>query len=328
MQDISPRPQTSTGTAVSAASDNKFAVLTEKLNKSYGSSRGIIDLDLQVNQGEVFGFLGPNGAGKTTTIRLLLNLIKPTAGKASLLGMDSERDSVEIRRHIGYLPGEFSLYPNLTGAQTLEYFANLRGVDGQDNWKYVQELAERLELDMSKKFRQYSRGNKQKVGIIQALMHHPRLLILDEPTSGLDPLNQQEFYKLIKEAQSHGSTVFFSSHIMSEVEKICDRVGIIREGKLVKVGGIGDLTDLKSHHLELTFSEPVPLEEFEKLPGVDHIEKVKVNSHETLRCIVKADKIDQVVKVAARYPLVNFVSREPSLEETFLDYYRDQTPLN
>jgi ABC-2 type transport system ATP-binding protein len=327
MQDLTSQPQTTTGKAASAAS-TKFSILTEKLNKSYGSNRGIIDLDLGVYEGEIFGFLGPNGAGKTTTIRLLLNLIKPTSGKAQVLGLDSQNDSVEIHKQIGYLPGEFALYPNLTGAQTLEYFANLRGVAGPENWKYVQELAERLELDMTRKFRQYSRGNKQKVGVIQALMHRPKLLILDEPTSGLDPLNQQEFYKLAKEAQANGSTVFLSSHIMSEVEKICDRVGIIREGRLVKVGNIGELTDLKSHQLELTFAGTIPMDEFKKLPGVDHVEKVAVNSHEVLRCVVKAEMLDGVVKTAARYPLVNFVSREPSLEETFLDYYREDNKAN
>ncbi len=325
MQDITSQPHTTTGTEASAAS-SKFAIRTEKLNKSYGANRGVIDLDLSVNEGEVFGFLGPNGAGKTTTIRLLLNLIKPTGGKATVLGLDSQQDSVEIHRQIGYLPGEFSLYPNLTGSQTLEYFAHLRGIAGAENWKFVQKLAERLELDLTRKMRQYSRGNKQKVCIIQALMHQPRLLILDEPTSGLDPLNQQEFYRLMKEAQAKGATIFLSSHIMSEVEKICDRVGIIREGRLVKVGNISDLTDLKSHQLELTFAGTVPLDEFEKLPGVDHIEKSTINSHEVLRCTVRAEMLDAVVKAAARYSLVNFVSREPSLEETFLNYYRAESP--
>ncbi|NWJ98518.1 MAG: ABC transporter ATP-binding protein [Chloroflexi bacterium] len=324
MQDITSRPQTTTGTAADAASNNrKYAILTEKLTKNYGHVRGLVDLDLGVYEGEVFGFLGPNGAGKTTTIRMLLNLIKPTKGKATVLGLDSQHDSVAIRQHIGYLPGEFSLYPNLTGAQTLEYFAHLRGVAGKENWKYVQELAERLELDMTRKFRQYSRGNKQKVGVIQALMHHPRLLILDEPTSGLDPLNQQEFYKLVDEVRKAGSTIFFSSHIMSEVEKICDRVAIIREGKLVKVGNIGDLTDLKSHYLELTFTGTAPLEEFKKLPGVEKLEKVAEKGTEILHFMVRSEGLDQVVKTAAKYAVVNFVSREPSLEESFLDYYRD-----
>lgn len=327
MQDMSSRPQTATGVATSAAS-NKFAILTEKLTKNYGPNRGVVDLDLGVNEGEIFGFLGPNGAGKTTTIRLLLNLIKPSSGKAKILGLDSLHNTVEIHKQIGYLPGEFSLYLNLTGAQTLEYFAHLREIAGPENWKYVQELAERLDLDLTKKFRQYSKGNKQKVGIIQALMHHPGLLILDEPTAGLDPLNQQEFYKLIKEAQTKGTTIFFSSHIMSEVEKVCDRVGIIRLGQLVKIGNISELTNLKNHQLELTFAGPVPLDEFKKLPGVDHLEKVAVNSHEVLRCTVRAETLDSVIKIAVKYPMVNFVSREPSLEETFLDYYREEKKVN
>lgn len=297
-----------------------FAILTENLTKTYGGSRGINDINLQVQPGEVFGFLGPNGAGKTTTIRTLMNLIKPTSGKAFIYGLDCQQQSVEIKKQIGYLPGEYSLYPNLTGAQTLEYFGNLRG--GVD-WKYVTSLAERLELDMRKKFKQYSRGNKQKVGIIQALMHKPRLLILDEPTGGLDPLNQQEFYKLIDEVRSEGRTVFFSSHIMSEVERTCDRVAIIREGRLVKVGNISELTNLKTHQLEITFAGTVPLAEFKILPGVERVEEVRENGVQILRCLVQADALDAVVKTAARYSLVNFVSREPSLEEVFLNYYRE-----
>ena len=235
-------------------------------------------------------------------------------------GLDSQRDSVAIKKQIGYLPGEFALYPNLTGAQTLEYFANLRG---KVDWQYVNSLAERLELDMRKKFRQYSRGNKQKVGIIQALMHKPSLLVLDEPTSGLDPLNQQEFYKMVREVQAEGRTVFFSSHIMSEVEKTCDRVAIIRDGRLVRVGDIAELTGLRVHNLELTFLGSVPASEFSALPGVDKLEQTSVEGHEVLRCVVRADALDAVVKTAARYSIVNFVSREPSLEEIFLDYYRE-----
>ena len=305
------RPNPATGLAIQA----------QNLTKRYGQARGVTDLNLEVREGEVFGFLGPNGAGKTTTIRMFLNLLKPTSGRVTLLGLDSQQDSVEIRKHIGYLPGEFSLYPNLTGAKTLEYFANLRG--GVD-WTRIKNMAERLELDLTKKFRQYSRGNKQKVGIIQALMHHPRLLVLDEPTGGLDPLNQQEFYKMVEEARQEGTTVFFSSHIMSEVEKICDRVGIIREGQLIKVGNIVDLTDLKNHHIELIFSGKVPAEVFAKLPGVDHVEASSEEGREILRCTVRSEALDHVVKTAAHYPLVDFISREPSLEETFLDYYRNE----
>ncbi|MEI7556324.1 ABC transporter ATP-binding protein [Candidatus Chlorohelix sp.] len=300
---------------------SRYALELNQLTKNYGSSRGITELDLTVEQGEIFGFLGPNGAGKTTTIRLLLNLIYPTSGKARIFGLDSQSDTVEIRKHIGYLPGEFTLYSNLTGVKTLEYFANLRG--GVD-WKYVQELAQRLDLDMSKKFKQYSRGNKQKVGVIQALMHKPRLLVLDEPTSGLDPLNQQEFYKLIQETKASGSTIFLSSHIMSEVEKVCDRVAIIREGKLVKIGLISELTDIKAHSLEITFNGQVPLEALNAIPGLSRFE-VAPNDHlQTVRCVARAESLDKVLKVLAGYTVLNFVSREPSLEETFLDYYREQ----
>ncbi|MDB5082064.1 MAG: ybhF 4 [Chloroflexi bacterium] len=299
-----------------------WAIQTQNLTKNYGQSRGVNDLNLEVREGEVFGFLGPNGAGKTTTIRILLNLIKPTAGRVMVLGLDSQRDSVEIRKHIGYLPGEFSLYPNLTGAKTLEYFGNLRG--GVD-WSRVNRLAERLELDLSKKFRQYSRGNKQKVGIIQAMMHRPRLLVLDEPTSGLDPLNQQEFYRLVEEVRQDGSTVFFSSHIISEVEKICDRVAIIREGQLVKVGNVAELTGLKSHHLELIFAGAAPVEDLRQLPGIRDLSIVEEDGPDgrtVIRCVVGAETLDKVVKLAASYTLLNFVSREPSLEESFLHYYK------
>jgi len=297
-----------------------FAIYTENLSKTYGGSRGINEVNLQVRPGEIFGFLGPNGAGKTTAIRVLLNLIAPTGGRALVNGLDSQRDSVAIKKQIGYLPGEFALYPNLTGAQTLEYFANLRG---KVDWQYVNSLAERLELDMRKKFRQYSRGNKQKVGIIQALMHKPSLLVLDEPTSGLDPLNQQEFYRMLREVQAEGRTVFFSSHIMSEVEKTCDRVAIIRDGRLVRVGDIAELTGLRVHNLELTFLGSVPASEFSVLPGMDKLEQTSIEGHEVLRCVVRADALDAVVKTAACYSIVNFVSREPSLEEIFLDYYRE-----
>jgi ABC-2 type transport system ATP-binding protein len=296
-----------------------LAIQTQNLTKRYGQARGVTDLNLEVREGEVFGFLGPNGAGKTTTIRILLNLIKPTSGQVSVLGLDSQRDSVAIKKLVGYLPGEFSLYPNLTGAKTLEYFGNLRG--GVE-WARVKNMAERLELDLSRKFRQYSRGNKQKVGIIQALMHRPRLLVLDEPTAGLDPLNQQEFYKLMAEARQDGSTVFFSSHIMSEVEKTCDRVGIIREGELVKVGNIAELTGLKTHHLELTFAGKAPVEEFRQLPGITELSLSEESGQPVIRCVVMAEALDQVVKLAGHYTLLNFVSREPSLEESFLHYYK------
>src|SRR6266446_10108081 len=199
-------------------------VEVENLTKSYGSKRGIIDVSFQVEEGEVFGFLGPNGAGKTTTIRLLMALLRADAGTACIAGLDCWQHSVEIKRLVGYLPGEPALDPGLTGGQILEYFANLRG--GVDQ-SYLKQLIQRFDLDTSRKFRQYSTGNKRKVVLIQAFMHRPRLLILDEPTSGLDPLNQQEFDRMVIEGRNEGRTFLLSSHVLSEVEKTCTTVGII-----------------------------------------------------------------------------------------------------
>src|SRR5438094_386481 len=229
----------------------------EKLNKSYGGKRAVLDVSLSVPEGEVFGFLGPNGAGKTTTIRSLMALIRPDSGTARIAGLDCWNQSVEIKRLVGYIPGEPSLDPNLTGGQILEYFANLRG--GVDH-TYLKKLIERFDLDTSRKFRQYSTGNKRKVVLIQAFMHRPRVLILDEPTSGLDPLNQQEFDGMVKEAREEGRTVFLSSHVLSEVEKTCSRVAIIREGKIVRMGGVAELKDIKRYEITISFGEAVPAE--------------------------------------------------------------------
>ena len=293
-------------------------IQTEKLTKSYGAHRGIIEVDLQVEQGEIFGFLGPNGAGKTTTIRVLLDLIRPTSGRARVFDIESSADPVAIHRRVGYIPGEFALYDRLTGGQTLEYFANLRG--GVDP-AYQRSLVERFELDTSRRFREYSKGNKQKVGVIIALQHRPELLVLDEPTSGLDPLVQQTFFTTLRETVADGATVFLSSHILSEVEKTCDRVAIIREGRLAKVDRVEALRDLAHHQVELRFAGPVPQAEFAALPGVSDV----VQDDHTLRMRV-AGAITPVVRAAARYELLDFVSREPSLEETFLAQY-GQAPV-
>jgi ABC-2 type transport system ATP-binding protein len=285
----------------------------EKLTKSYGPHRGIIDIDLDVAQGETFGFLGPNGAGKTTTIRTMLDLIRPSSGQARVFGIESSADPVAIHRRVGYVPGEFALYDRLTGRQTLEYFANLRGGVDAD---YQASLIERFDLDASRRFKEYSKGNKQKVGVIAALQHRPELLILDEPTAGLDPLVQQTFFEILREAVGGGATVFLSSHILSEVEKSCDRVAIIRDGRLVKVGTVDSLRDLAHHEVELRFAGTVPVAAFEELPGVsdvaaeDHLLRLRVSG-----------AITPVVQTAARYELLDFVSREPSLEETFLAQY-------
>jgi ABC-2 type transport system ATP-binding protein len=288
-------------------------VQTERLTKSYGTQRGIVEVDLTVEQGEVFGFLGPNGAGKTTTIRTVLDLIRPTSGRALVFGIESTVDPVGIHRRVGYLPGEFNLYDRLTGAQTIEYFANLRG--GVDP-TYQAALIERLDLDPSRRYREYSKGNKQKVGLIIALQHCPELLILDEPTSGLDPLVQQEVFKLVLEARADGRTVFFSSHVISEVERTCDRAAIIRAGRLARVDRVDALRDLAVHHVELRFAGPVPVEVFATIPGVSN---VTAEGH-LLRMQVSGP-IGPVVREAARFELADFVSREPNLEEVFLAEY-------
>ena len=288
-------------------------IRTEQLTKAYGSHRGIIDVDLTIQPGEAFGFLGPNGAGKTTTIRTLLDHIRPTSGRAYVFGIETTVDPVAIHRRVGYLPGEFTLYDKLTGGQTIEYFANLRG--GVDT-AYQKELVERLDVDPTRKFREYSKGNKQKIGLIVALQHRPDLLVLDEPTSGLDPLVQQTFYEIIRETKGEGRTIFLSSHILGEVEKTCDRVAIIREGRLVKVDRVEALRDLAHHQIELRFAGAVPAAAFASLEGVSDL---STEDH-TLRMRVSGS-IAPLVREASKYELVDFVSREPSLEETFLAQY-------
>ena len=241
------------------------AILLERMTKRYGRHRGVAGLDLEVAPGCVFGFLGPNGAGKTTTIRVLLDLIRPTSGAALVLGLDSRRHSMAIRQRSGYLPGELSLYGRLTGDETLRYFANLRG--GVDPGA-VHALCERLDFDPGKKVAELSTGNRRKLGLIQALMHRPELLILDEPTAGLDPLVQHEFYHLVEEAREAGQTVFLSSHNLPEVQRVCDRVAFVREGTLLAVEDVADLTGRAVRELDVTFAAPVPAAAFEAVEGV------------------------------------------------------------
>jgi ABC-2 type transport system ATP-binding protein len=292
------------------------------LTKSYGGKRGITNVSFSVAEGEVFGFLGPNGAGKTTTIRLLMALLRADSGTARIAGLDCWQQSVEIKRLIGYLPGELSLDPGLTGGQLLEYFGRLRG--GVDQ-AYLQQLIKRLDLDPSRKFRQYSSGNKRKVGIIQAFMHRPRLLILDEPTSGLDPLNQQVFDRMVNEVRAEGRTVFLSSHILSEVEQTCNRVGIIREGQLVRVGGMADLKDIKRSIITITFARAVPAQAFATLNGVAEVESLA--GGQTLRLTMQGEA-DAVIKTAAQYPVIALSSHEPSLEDVFLRYYSGEAQVS
>ncbi|HXD81395.1 MAG TPA: ABC transporter ATP-binding protein [Candidatus Acidoferrum sp.] len=293
----------------------------DHLTKSYGSKRGISDVSFQVEEGDVFGFLGPNGAGKTTTIRLLMALLHADSGAARIAGLDCWKDSLQIKSLVGYMPGEPALDPNLTGGQILEYFAHLRG--GVDQ-AYLKLLVQRFDLDTSRKFRQYSTGNKRKVVLIQAFMHRPRLLILDEPTSGLDPLNQQEFDHMVKEASDEGRTVFLSSHVLSEVEKTCTKVGIIRDGSLVRIGDVAEVKAIKRYEITITFANPVPAETFKTLEGVADVETL---DHGHAVRLAMQGSADAVIKAAAQYPVVSLTSYEPSLEDIFLRYYEaDPTP--
>ena len=296
---------------------DNFAIHTERLTKHYGDVHALVDLDLEVRVGEVFGFLGPNGAGKTTMIRTVLDEIRATAGRASILGLDSHDKSVEIRRHIGYVPGDLALYPNLTGRDTLTYFANLRG--GVD-WGYVDELAARLDADLSKKVGDLSSGNRQKIGLIQAFMNRPELLIMDEPSSGLDPLMQREFQTMMSEVVAEGRTVFLSSHTLSEVQRVADRVGIIRHGHLIALEAVASLRSKAIRRVDLFFDAPVDGSVFETLPGV---REVTVKNHHV---ILSFDgQMETLLRVATdRYTLLDITTQEADLEEIFLTYYRDK----
>ena len=292
------------------------AIQAAGLTKDYGAGRGLFDLDLEVAEGEVFGFLGPNGAGKTTTIRLLMGLIHATRGTATIFSLDSRRDSVAIKRLVGFVPGELPQFGGLRGRDIAGHFGALRG--GVDQAR-VKEICDRLDLDLGLKFREYSTGNKRKLAILLAFMHRPRLLVLDEPSSGLDPLNQQEFYKLVREAKQDGATVFLSSHVLSEVEHVCERVGIIRRGRLVKVARLEDLHEMHLRRVEVEFAgEPQP-QLFQGVPGVDD---VKTNHHRVTFTI--RGSFEPVADALAGHHVVNLASHEPSLEEMFLAFYEDQ----
>ncbi len=291
---------------------------TAALTKFYGRQRGIVDLDLEIGAGEVFGYLGPNGAGKTTTIRLLLDYLRPTRGSASVFGLDSHRGSLAIRRRIGYLAGDPRLYESLSGREFVAYFGRLRGGVSMAR---VADLAARLECDLGREIRTLSSGNRQKLGLIQAFMSDPELLILDEPTNGLDPLVQQTFYGLVAEARLAGRTVFLSSHVLPEVERVCDRVGIIREGRLVAVERIADLRARAMRRLEIEFCREVPSDAFAQVAGVRDL----TVASNLLRCTV-VGTMDPILKAASGFEIRLLTSSEPSLEEVFLAYYGGRTP--
>ena len=287
------------------------------LTKSYGKRRGVIDLTLTVPAGEVFGFLGPNGAGKTTTIRTLLGFLRATSGRAALFGTDVAGHTAALHRRIGYLPGELALYEKMTGRDLLTYFGHLRG---SSDLTYATTIAERLDADLSRPIRTLSKGNKQKIGLVQAFMLRPDLLILDEPTSGLDPLVQQEFYRLVADAKAAGQTVFLSSHILSEVDHVADRVGIIREGRLVVVEEIKSLKSKTVRRLDIQLAEAVPEAAFAGLPGVRDLH----TNGDTVRCTVEGP-MDGLIKALAQHPVITLTSHEPDLEEIFLTYYTGGT---
>jgi ABC-2 type transport system ATP-binding protein len=293
------------------------AIHTERLTKHYGKVRALVDLNLDIPAGEVFGFLGPNGAGKTTAIRTMLDEIRPTAGRASILGLDTHERSVEIRRHIGYVPGDLAMYPNLTGRDTLTYFANLRG--GVD-WSYIGQLADRLHADLDKKVGDLSSGNRQKVGVIQAFMNKPQVLIMDEPSAGLDPLMQREFQEMMREAAAGGCTVFLSSHALSEVQRVADRVGIIRRGRLVAVETVSELRSKAMRRVEFELDSRADASVFEAVPGV---RDVTIANHRAALSL-DGDMGPLLKAVASRYDIVDVSAQEADLEEIFLTYYRDK----
>ncbi len=289
-------------------------IVAEGLTKSYGATRGVADLTFSVHAGEVFGFLGPNGAGKSTTIRTMLDLIRPTSGRIVVFGNDSRRDATRIHARSGYVPGEFGLYERLHVREYLEAFASFRGA-GHDR---IAPLAASLRLDLDRPIHELSHGDKQKVGLVQAFMHEPDLLVLDEPTQGLDPLVQQTFHELVDEARDRGATVFLSSHILPEVERICDRVGIIRDGRLLSVDDIGELKAKALRTIEFRFAADVDVEPFRSLPSV-----VSAEGHGDSVTLTVQGELDEIVKAAARHTVVNVETREPSLEEIFLRAYAD-----
>jgi ABC-2 type transport system ATP-binding protein len=292
-----------------------IAIETSGLTKYYGSAPGIIDLNLQVVEGEVFGFIGPNGAGKSTTIRTLLNFLFPTRGSGMVLGLDIVEDSVEIRRRIGYLPGDLAMYDTMTAREFLGYFANLRKIDCKTN---IEAIASRFDLDLDREIKDYSTGNRQKVGVVNAFMHEPELLILDEPTAGLDPLMQQEFQALINEVRRQGRTVFLSSHILPEIDRIADRVGIVRDSRLVEVNTIEAFKASAHRTVTIQFSDPIDTAPFGDLREVAALE---ARNEGSVVVLTVKGSIDAVIKKASGYDVVSISTGSGELEEVFLSYY-------
>lgn len=286
-------------------------IKTSGLTKEYGKTTALDHLDISVQKGEVLGYLGPNGAGKTTTIRILLGLIKPSAGTATIFGKDAERDAAELHRQIAYVPGETSFWPNMTGQETLRFLGNIHGHIDHD---YQTQLIKRFDFDPNKKVRSYSKGNRQKIALIAALSSRAELLIFDEPTSGLDPVMAKVFRDEVQTAKENGQTVFLSSHMLEEVEELCDRVAVLRAGKLVELGTLEELRHLSAVTVEATFKQTPP-----DVSKIKNVSAIEVNGNH-LRCNVNGD-IDVLLEVIAKAKPLSFLSRKPSLEELFLALY-------
>jgi len=293
-----------------------YALEVHGLTKSYGKVQALGGIDLEVQYGEIFGFLGPNGAGKTTTIRCLLDMIRPDHGQTRLLGMDPRKDPIAVQERTGYLPGEMQFYENMTVARQLRFFNELR--NRITEWKSIRELADRLDLDLKTQIKNLSKGNKQKLGVIQALMHRPELLILDEPTSGLDPLMQLEVLNLLREANAAGTTVFFSSHIMSEVEELAERVAIIRSGKIIEVNHTKKLTHHSMRRLMVRFKEPIKIDGYFNLPGVEILSQPTPTSLQ----LQVTGAMEELIRNLGQLPVLDLETEHLSLEEVFLAYYK------
>jgi len=294
-------------------------IVIDKLSKRYRKSDNwaLSGLTLTVGSGEVYGFLGPNGAGKSTTIRTLLNFLQPTKGSASILGLDIVKDSVAIRQHIGYLSGDMAMYRKMTGAQYLEYLSELLAPSSK---AYRSELTKRLGCSLHKPLGELSRGNRQKIALVQAFMSQPKVLILDEPTSGLDPLMQEVFYELVAEAKQRGASVFMSSHVLAEVQKVCDRVGIIRSGKLIAERSIADMTREAAQTFTVEFAAKPPLGKLKKLNGLSVLDQ-----HGNVVTLRLRGDIDPLIKLLAAERVVGLVTRELDIEELFMHYYEDES---
>jgi ABC-2 type transport system ATP-binding protein len=298
--------------------NDSIAIQVKDLEKFYGKVHALRGVDLEVKRGEVYGFLGPNGAGKTTAIRCMLDLIRPQGGSISVLGINPQEEPEAVKERVGYLPGELHVDENMTARQVFRFFNRLRG--NRSDWKFIEELSERLKLELRSPIKNFSKGNKQKIGVVQALMHKPELLLLDEPTGSLDPLMQQEVLRMLAEAQDNGATVFFSSHIISEVQAVADRVAIIREGKIVEVAVTADLLNRSMRQVRIRFQQPTEAEELYKLPGVELIAK-----DDGLGVLLQVEgEMDALIKTLAKYPVNDFETERANLEEIFLAYYKGE----